>query len=48
MIQANTVKMNALAAEASSCTLNEITKMGDQAQKFRQVLFNSRILAVWT
>ncbi len=46
MIQANTVKMNALAAEASSCTLNEITKMGDQGIEVPLgSIFNSRILA---
>ena len=46
MIQANTVRMNNLAAEASSSTLVEITKMGDQGIEVPLgSIFNSRILA---
>lgn len=46
MIQANTVRMNSLAAEASRSTLEEITKMGDQGIKVPLgSIFNSRILA---
>jgi len=46
MIQANTVKMNSLAAEASSNTLDEITKMGEQGIEIPLgSTFNSRILA---
>lgn len=46
MIQANTIRMNNLAAEASSSTLSEITKMGDQGIEVPLgSIFNSRILA---
>ncbi|NMA95478.1 MAG: sporulation protein YunB [Clostridiales bacterium] len=46
MIQANTVRMNNLASDASSMTLFEITKMGDQGIEVPLgSMFNSRILA---
>lgn len=46
MIQANTIRMNSLAADASSSTLSEITKMGDQGIEVPLgSIFNSRILA---
>lgn len=46
MIQANTVKMNSLATEASSNTLDEIARMGEQGIEIPfGSIFNSRILA---
>ena len=46
MIQANTVRMNHLASDASNSTLLEITQMGDQGIEVPLgSIFNSRILA---